>query len=377
MTRILDSQRYTDPDHRCQKRCRIPFHEKKSLTFRTSGVFLLLLLFTVPVLDAAKSVPTTPPPQDNDSGGGGGDDTRQCTTTGTNNSDNNNGKNNRVKRATPSTSSINQDDEEPEDNNDDDEEEDAWRIPGTPLSRTTGATEDFWEYFGCDDVFATTRPLHNESTWMLLRGAYQGVVGPQRSSIALTTKFDTTNSVNYHSGFHVPYYTGQVPRGVGRGVFSSLPIAKDTLVWTAETNSARFSTGAQFRQFLLSIPNDLACDVMIWSYCQYVDDDDDNDEEEDDEKEEEEEDISDMKLVIQCDLDDGSFVNTGDGTVYENYEEEEDGELGAANIGMPEHLIGLHKGENLYALRDIDAGEQILVNYGEFAVPEGWKEFGL
>ena len=262
-------------------------------------------------------------------------------------------------------------------NNNNNEEEDAWRLPGTPLSRTTGTTDEFWEHLKCDDIFATTRPLHNESTWMLLRGAYQGIVGPRQSSIRVISQKNNNkranNSVNYKSGFHVPYYTGQVPGGVGRGVFAAVPIAKDTLVWTAETNSARFTTGAQFRQFLLSIPTDLACDVLIWSYCQYIDDDDGGGG--DDEKEED----SKWKLAIQCDLDDGSFVNTGDDTVYENYEEDdfEDGELGAANIGYPEHLRDLYEGENLYALRDIEAGEQILVNYGEFAVPEGWEEFGL
>jgi len=33
--------------------------------------------------------------------------------------------------------------------------------------------------------------------------------------------------------------------------------------------------------------------------------------------------------------------------------------------------------QNLFALRDIEAGEQLLVDYGEFAVPEGWEKFGL
>ena len=263
------------------------------------------------------------------------------------------------------------------------EEDDAWRLPGTPLSRTTGTTDDFWEHLQCDDVFATTRPLHNESTWMLLRGAYQGIVGPHQSSIVPKANNNNNNnnnsSVSYESGFFVPYYTGQVPGGVGRGVFTARPIAKDTLVWTADTNSARFTTGAQFRQFLLSIPTDLACDVLIWSYCLYIDDDDDDDDADSDEENANNNEQEERKLAIQCDLDDGSFVNTGDDTIYENYEEEdfEDGELGVANIGYPEHLRDLYEEENLYALRDIEAGEQILVNYGEFAVPEGWKEFGL
>ena len=235
-------------------------------------------------------------------------------------------------------------------------DDNAWKIPGTPLSRTTGTTDDFWQFLKCDAIFATTRPLHNESTWMLLRGAYQGIVGPLQSSIVLSE----SNGVSYESGFQVPYYTGFVPGGVGRGVFAGQPIPQNTWVWTASKNSARFHSGADFRQFLLSIPTHLACDVLIWSYCQYIDDDQ-------------------TELAIQCDLEDGSFVNTGDDTYGEDHDMY-DGELGRANIGCREEHYDLHEGsymQNLYALRDIEAGEQILVDYQEFSVAEGWEEFGL
>ena len=235
-----------------------------------------------------------------------------------------------------------------------------WKIPGTSLSRNSGRTDDFFDYFQCDVVFATTRPLHNESTWMLLRGAYQGVAGPMKSTIGrsvdsgIVSNSDNKNyrtSMSYESGFRIPYYTGQVPNGVGRGVFAALPIDKGTHIWTASTNSARFHSGQDFRQFLISIPTDLACDVLIWSYVQYVYDDSENE-----------------KLAIQCDLDDGSFVNTADIP--------EEANVGTAS-GHDEVNDGKMQAQNLFALRDIEAGEQLLVDYGEFAVPEGWEKFGL
>ena len=235
-----------------------------------------------------------------------------------------------------------------------------WKIPGTSLSRNSGRTDDFFDYFQCDVVFATTRPLHNESTWMLLRGAYQGVAGPMKSTIGrsvdsgIVSNSDNKNyrtSMSYESGFRIPYYTGQVPNGVGRGAFAALPIDKGTHIWTASTNSARFHSGQDFRQFLISIPTDLACDVLIWSYVQYVYDDSENE-----------------KLAIQCDLDDGSFVNTADIP--------EEANVGTAS-GHDEVNDGKMQAQNLFALRDIEAGEQLLVDYGEFAVPEGWEKFGL
>ena len=32
---------------------------------------------------------------------------------------------------------------------------------------------------------------------------------------------------------------------------------------------------------------------------------------------------------------------------------------------------------NYFAMRDIDAGEELMCNYSEFALPFGWEEFGL
>lgn len=41
---------------------------------------------------------------------------------------------------------------------------------------------EFWHYLHCDSIMGVARPIHNESTWMVLKGTYQGVVGPALSS---------------------------------------------------------------------------------------------------------------------------------------------------------------------------------------------------
>ena len=78
-------------------------------------------------------------------------------------------------------------------------------------------------------------------------------------------------------------------------------------------------------------------------------------------------DIGGGETRIFVDLDDSSFCNT----------EDEDND---ANMGCDKAAAKNVKGGCIYndfALRDIKAGEEILCNYGEFALPGGWQHFGL
>lgn len=241
-----------------------------------------------------------------------------------------------------------------DDNADDDDEED-W----DEEEYTTG---DMWNELGCDEIFEDVRPLHNESTWLLLRGAYLGVVGVKKSSIS---------PVGFGQGFRVPYESKLAP-GKGRGVFASTAdnasiIPKGTLVWTATQNTARFDNGPDYRQFLRAIPVDLACDVIQWAYVQsFLDSDHEDDEDEDDynywDKDKDE-------MYVCCDLDDGALTNSG------GWDEGVDSNIGC-NPEM-EHIIQGGCKQNAFALRDIHPGEEFLVSYGEFAITAGWSEFGL
>ena len=198
---------------------------------------------------------------------------------------------------------------------------------------------DFWESLDCDEIFRQERPIHSPATWLLLRQTYQSIVGEEHSTIAPLSSSET--------GFAVAFRASQSP-GKGRGVFAAQHVPRGALVWSTR-QTARFTTGHSYRQFLMSLEADLACDVIQWAYVQAVDDEQ-------------------QTLMMSVDLDEGILVNSGDG----------DGE--SANVGCDpaaaEALPGGCK-ENYFALRDIEAGEEFLLDYGDFAVTHGWKEFGL
>jgi len=185
-----------------------------------------------------------------------------------------------------------------------------------------------WTIYGCDKIFAAPRPIHNQSTWMLLRGAYQGTVGRDSSSIA---------ELSHVNGFDVPIHLRSLAEK-GRGVFATETIAKGQLVWSGK-QTATFSDGAHYVHFLDSIPEDLACDVVQWAFVG-------NDEN--------------SIPIIHVDLDEGSCMNSAWDTEVEN-------------VGSLEGSDGY----SLYALNDIKAGEEILCDYGAFADPYGWEQFGI
>lgn len=207
-----------------------------------------------------------------------------------------------------------------------------------------------WEWNGCDEIYYNNhsnndndahdhRPIHNASTWMLLRGLYRGIV-QEESSI----------QGNHLSGYRVPFVVQQSP-DKGRGVYATAPVPAGTLVYTttgAGAQSARFRQGQDYRTFLNLLPSDLTCDVMQWAYVQA---------------------FSSVvtgrrrKTAFICvDLDEGSFMNEaikGQGS----------------NVGCPDSAKNCD--ENFYALRDISAGEEFLCKYSDFAISDGWEWFGL
>lgn len=180
--------------------------------------------------------------------------------------------------------------------------------------------EDSWAVEGCNSTECghlalaqsrscenhTMSTIHNQSTWMLLRGAYIATVGPGESSIKL----------DHGNGFKVPYTVGH-SAGKGRGLFATQDVPEGALIWTPE-HTALFYENNDFRKFLACLPDELVCDLLEWCYV------------EDDEGE----------WVIACDLDDGSLMNeiTNEGDVEYNAE---------------------CKSSSLFALRPIPAGEEL------------------
>lgn len=212
----------------------------------------------------------------------------------------------------------------------------------------------------CNAVINRGRPVYSRKDWVVLRNAYRQVVGSAKSSILPNDDID---------GFgNVRVFSTRSP-GKGRGVFAMDNIPKGTLVWTSNHQSARFRRGSEFRKFVAAIPPEMACDIlMYWAYVHDLNEKyfDTSDEDE-------------WELAINCDLDAGSLINSGG----ERYGAEsnigciaEQNETYAKEYLSPEYL-NTGCPENLFALRDIKAGEEILCSYDEFGIADGFKYFGL
>jgi hypothetical protein len=229
----------------------------------------------------------------------------------------------------------------------DDDEEDKEKN-----DKTKEAWLPIWKGLGCRSVFAAgPRPIHSTSDWIQARQAYVDVLTSSSSSQKITIP----NPVVASSGFAVPVEARQT-ESIGRGIFvTDTPVKKGQKVWST-VQTARFEKGDDFRRFLQSIPNSLSCDILeFFSYVQSVKNAADETE----------------KLYISTDLDEGCFINS-----VEDWNG--DGIERIANIGCDHEMAKNEPGgcqENYFALRDIAVGEELLLDYEEFAIYNGWDWF--
>ena len=195
---------------------------------------------------------------------------------------------------------------------------------------------EIWYTLGCPEIFSTERPIHSQQTWNQAIDIYK--------TIAEDSDFDFLNN-----GFSVGIEAKQTEHK-GRGIYSTHPIEKGELIWSTK-RTARFDDADDYRRFLYMLDGDFACDVMQWAYVQDVSDSEEYEE-----------------LRISVDLDEGCFCNNGEGS-------DEPGSVGCDE----DEAVNFEGGctSNYFALRDIEAGEELICNYGEFVVLHGWREFGL
>lgn len=221
---------------------------------------------------------------------------------------------------------------------------DHQQLPSLPPSWQHNWTIDQIEdHLECEDILDEVGwQIPTKETWSMLREAYRNLVGAEMSSILPTDE---------KTDFLVPYKVDFIP-GKGRGVIATAPILKGTLIWTShERYSARFPNGAMYRKFLSVIPTVWACEIFEWSYVEEVGGSN----------------LS--QLTITTDLNDGAFMNTkwniGDPDENTGYDQE-----------LSKNYPGDWK-KNIFALQDIEAGEELMVHYGDFADPKGWALFGI
>jgi len=172
------------------------------------------------------------------------------------------------------------------------------------------------------------RTVFTKDTFEFLRSVYLHVV---------TNDADSVIDYPTGGGFKVPFEVVNVP-GKGRGVFAKERIPRNTLIWQ-NSHYAEFRDEESLRLFLSAISSnfELSCDILQWAYVA---------------------DFYRGDYHVGLDLDEGSYINHA--------------EDGKANIGCSAETLAKNPdvddpdcwGE--YALRDIEAGEELVVDYTEF-----------
>jgi len=197
---------------------------------------------------------------------------------------------------------------------------------------------DMWKFLKCEEVFDDDRPVHNESTWMLMRGAYIGAVGPDDATIVVVGQ----NRL-FGNGFKPGTVEVRVAEDKGRGVYAIKTFEKGELVWSTQF-TACFTDGMDYRKFLASIPSDLACDVFEWAY-------------------------SGKDYGVCVDLDEGSLINHASSAgIDKKYWE----------IGNNKPNIGMNAETGYqHAIENINPGDELLTDYYSFAEEDAWEYLGL
>jgi hypothetical protein len=213
--------------------------------------------------------------------------------------------------------------------------------------------EDDWDlstiysHLDCSTIFESERPIYSLEMWMTMRRTYHDLLG------------DNPGELSEEDGFSVAVEAKQ-STDKGRSIYAAQDIQQGVHIWTEARQLATFDSGTIYKRFLASLPKDMACDVMIWSYIQFV----------------EVVDVVELDVRkaprICVDLEIGVLVNT-----VSSPEDTID-----AGYWLPEwkdshpSMVGA---QNLYALRDIKKGEEILMDYdsGVMCDDVGWSWFGL
>lgn len=203
-----------------------------------------------------------------------------------------------------------------------------------------------------NDVVSEAQLQNLNDQWKIMREKYENEVN-----------LVPLNPDGATSAIVVPNRIGDAGRNKGRGVFATESIPKDALIIDLDNgNTGIFKVGHSWREFAVSLTREMACNFIEWSWVQTLvatptmirDDDVRNG----------------LTLFISFDV--SNLMNNAD---WDDVD---------ANVrcGSPPKHMGEQRGPcrfHYYAARDITAGEELLLHYGDFedVSQQGWVEIGL
>eukprot|EP00984_Skeletonema_dohrnii_P017158 scaffold7749_cov105-Skeletonema_dohrnii-CCMP3373.AAC.2 len=207
---------------------------------------------------------------------------------------------------------------------------------------------DLHDFFGCEKAFDSPRPLWTDQQWYDVWDLYHEFIEEDKKDGPFTKVRAYQYSKDYMdlSQNAIPFQSGEK----GRGLQAVRDIKAGELVFKATNNTIVFNYGHTWRKLLFAVNErdpSITCDMHVWSWVQDLYDG------------------GPMKIVM--DLDSGSLLNEGRDNV-------KGWDPPNVQCGLPD---ATRCDMDYYAYRDIKKGDELLIDYREFAFLDSWPAMGL
>ncbi|KAK1739331.1 hypothetical protein QTG54_009874 [Skeletonema marinoi] len=207
---------------------------------------------------------------------------------------------------------------------------------------------DLHDFFGCEKAFDSPRPLWTDQQWYDVWDLYHEFIEEDKKDGPFTKVRAYQFSKDYMdlSQNAIPFQSGEK----GRGLQAVRDIKAGEMVFKATNNTIVFNYGHTWRKLLFAVNErdpSITCDMHVWSWVQDLYDG------------------GPMKIVM--DLDSGSLLNEGRDNV-------KGWDPPNVQCGLPD---ATRCDMDYYAYRDIKKGDELLIDYREFAFLDSWPAMGL
>lgn len=212
------------------------------------------------------------------------------------------------------------------------EEEQTSSVPSRPDGWEEYSRTDVREHYECR-AYARDhkRAMPTMEYWHLLRKQYNDIVdGTANLDDPVPPTHGYTLDENGAPPFHAKYADDK-----GRGLFASRDIKKGELVHDGTNSDVVFPNATLWRQFIFSLPKNMACDVTEWQWTQALTEG------------------GNLRICLAPSI--ASLMNT--------------------SHKSPNILPKSNLSTKMYAQRDIKEGEEILMDYSIY--PTNWRATGL
>jgi hypothetical protein len=119
---------------------------------------------------------------------------------------------------------------------------------------------DRYDFLNCrDHAHDENKPIYTADMWAHLNRKYALQTGIDLSLLPTDQKQDA----NFYTGYS---------EGKGRGIFAARDFLEGELVHDGSVGTAFWNDGMLWKEYVVSLPPPMSCDVMEWTWIQQVGD---------------------------------------------------------------------------------------------------------